>query len=241
MVALLVVAGLAVVGGVAAAVALTHPGGVRISAGTPAPITAPPAIGGTAASSTAPPITPKNPGWQLIHNPDLQFAYEAPPSWQPLGTSYQSRSLPNVTVTHIAALGDYSCGGKTLSRGTLGSTSVAKGDLAAIATNVARSLGDELYAQVPGHQVRPSPPRQVTRDGPKGPVSGVQVDAAVTGPADPCTASSGVVKVLALEASDRVVLLIVNGDLAGGPATPAPPAEADLQRIVDSGRPVAGH
>jgi hypothetical protein len=235
---LLTVAGLAVLGGAAAAVALTHADGVRLSPGTPAAISAPPAISrtGTAASS----VPPRNPGWQVIDNRDLQFAYEVPPSWQQLGTSYQSSSLPNVTMSHIASFGDYSCGGRTLGRGTLGSTSVAKGDPAAIATNFARSLGDELYAQVPHHQVVVGPPRQTNRDGPDGPINGVQVDAAVTGPPDPCTASRGVVKVLALEARDRVVVLVVNGDLAGGPATPAPPAETDLQRIVDSARPAAG-
>jgi hypothetical protein len=238
---LVTVLALVAAGGAATAIALTHPSGVRLSRGTPAPLSAPPPVSRTGSASAPPPIAPRNPGWQVIENRDLQFAYEVPPSWQQLGTSYQSRALPNVTMTHIASFGDYSCAGKTLSRGTLGSTSVATGDLNTIATAFARGLGDELYAQVPGHQVQPGAPRQANRDGPDGPVTGVQVDAVVTGPPDPCTASQGMVKVLALAARDRVVVLVVNGDLAGGPPTPAPAAEADLQRIVDSARPETGH
>jgi hypothetical protein len=243
LVVVLVVLAVAVVGGVAAAFWFADPIGPRLSAGRPHPVRAaeptnrPPG----AASAPAPPITARNPGWQVIYNSELQLAYEAPPSWKAIGTSYQSRSMSNVTMNHNASFGEYSCGGRNLSRGTLGSTSVPRGDVAAVGTNVARSLADELYAQIPTRQVQTSAPRQVTRDGPKGPVTGVQVDAVVTGPPDPCAASQGEVKVLVLEASDRDVVFVVNGDLQGGPASPASPADADLQRIVDSARPATGN
>ena len=65
-------------------------------------------------------------------------------------------------------------------------------------------------------------------------VSGAIATAFATQKTDPCLAARGEVAVLVLRLSDRDAVLVVNGDLSGGPAHPAPPTQGELMGIIDS-------
>jgi hypothetical protein len=143
-----------------------------------------------------------------------------------------SKTLSDVTLYFPATLSSYQCEGKEYGRGGLGAGTVAKSDPTQEATTIAKAFGADFYSSSTAPKVETGQPKQVTsRTG-----KGVQVDATVTTTGNACLASKGKVSVLLLEGATEYKYLVVNGDVTGGPATPAPPTEADLQKIVDSAR-----
>jgi hypothetical protein len=201
---------------------------------------APPATSksGTSTSKAADSLQPRNPGWTVIKNDKAKLIYEVPPAWTPLPSGTLSpKTLPDATIYFPAALGNYQCEGKGYSRGGLGGGTIAKADPAQAATNIAKAFGADLYSSGTA-TVETTAPKTVTNmAGPNGKqLSGAQVDAFVTVTGNNCLATKGKVSVLVVDNGSDLSFLMVNGDMAGGPATPAPPSELDLQKIIDTTR-----
>jgi hypothetical protein len=183
-------------------------------------------------------LAPRNEGWTVIKNDKAKLIYEVPPAWTPLPTgSLKSKTLPDVTLSSPASIGDYQCEGNGYSRGGLGGGTIAKSSPGEAATTIAKAFGAEFYSSGTA-KVETSSPKQGTAKSADGkPVPTVQVDATITTTGNTCLATTGKVSVLVLDAgADTYQFFVVNGDIAGGPATPPPPTEADLQKIVESAR-----
>lgn len=200
---------------------------------------APPTTTTTTTKSTGPAgPTATNPGWTVIKNTDLLFAYEVPPGWTTQTTPAPSKALPAASLNFVAALTPYPCAGSTYSRGVVGSFKLPKGGIDAALLDVANKLGNEYYNSATSKQVQVGQPTPVTRSTSDGTVvKGSQIDTIVTTSGSECLATKGKLTVLALESPNDFVVLVVNGDLEGGPASPPCPADADLRKIVESARP----
>jgi hypothetical protein len=190
----------------------------------------------TTASATAE-LEPRNAGWSVIKNERAALIYEVPPAWTPApGGTVNSRTMPDVVLHFPATLASYQCEGKQFSRGGLGGGTLEKTELNEAATKLAKTLGEEFYGSA-SPTVQVGQPKQVNAKTTEGkPIKAVQVDAVVTTAGNKCMAERGKVSVLVLEAPDSYSFLLVNTDLAGGPATPPPPDEAESQEIIDSVR-----
>jgi hypothetical protein len=185
-----------------------------------------------ATATTKDPLSPRNAGWSVIKNDRAKLLYEVPPDWEPIpGGSFRSKSMPDITLYGPASLTSYQCEGNGYSRGGIGAGVVPKSDAATVATTLAKGFGEEFYSSGTA-QVETSSPKQVTVNG----IAGVQVDGVVTTTGNACLATKGKVSVLVIPGPVEYQVLVVNGDLAGGPATPPPPAEDDLRKIVTSAR-----
>lgn len=201
---------------------------------TPAPVTQP-TSGSSVPKNDS--LKPRNAGWTVIKNEKARLIYEVPPTWAVApNASIANEKLPDVTLSSPAALSSYTCENNKFSRGGLGAGSVAKTDVAKQATEIAKTFGAQFYASATA-TVQTADPKQVTHKDVDGKaVKGAQVDATITTTGNNCLATKGKVSVLVLDPGSDLQFLVVNGDLEGGPATPVPPKEADLQKIVDSAR-----
>lgn len=190
----------------------------------------------TTASTTAQ-LEPRNAGWSVIKNERAALIYEVPPAWTPApGGTVNSRTMPDVVLYFPATLASYQCEGKQFSRGGLGGGTLEKTDLTEAAAKLAKTLGEEFYGSA-SPTVQVGEPKQVNAKTTEGKaIKAVQVDAVVTTAGNTCMAEKGKVSVLVLEAPDSYSFLLVNTDLAGGPAAPPPPDEAETQEIIDSVR-----
>lgn len=224
---------LVVVAGVALVVAVAH-GGRTLVTGSPA-AGAPPTETSAAATRAADSIT--------VINPVSGLTYQVPA----VGWTVQQRvgDVAGVVLTQGARRSAYTCGNpvRLFLRGSLGSGATAATDPSDLAGALADQLATQLYASSNGitPRVRVSPAQPVSRRTPSGAtVSGAQAQAVATQSGDPCLASSGEVIVLVLRLADHDAVFMVNGDLAGGPADPAPTTDEELRRIVDGVRPIDG-
>ncbi|HEX4701265.1 MAG TPA: hypothetical protein VH352_03975 [Pseudonocardiaceae bacterium] len=199
------------------------------------------AIGGhDSVSGRAVPVPrPPEPGWSTLIDPDSGLSYRIPPTgWT---TNPTVGTAGSVTLTQGALLPAYTCGNpiERLQRGILGSGSAPRTDPAALADAVATAAANQYYrsgATAPTVKLDPAQP--VRRQTGKGTtLTGVLVRATVTQHTDACLASEGEVLVFVLQFSDHDGVLVVNGDLAGGPASPAPATDASLRAIVDTAQP----
>lgn len=184
------------------------------------------------------PLEPQNAGWSVIKNEKAQLYYEVPPSWTPVPAgSLKSKTLPNVTLSSPASLTDYQCQGGNYSRGGLGAGSMPKSDPAKAATELAKAFGAEFYSSGTATVEVTTPKAVTTAKTTTGrTLSAFQVDATVTTTGNACLATKGKVSVLVIDSQHDYRFLVVNGDVTGGPATPPPPTEAELQKIVESAR-----
>jgi hypothetical protein len=230
-----IVAIVVIIAAVVTIVLVNRGGGSPGAQNTPAASTQPTTT--APASAKADPLKPRNPGWSVIKNEKAKLIYEVPPTWTvvPNG-SLASKTMPGVTMSSPATIGSYECETKKYTRGGLGAGSVPKTDPAKQATDIAKAFGADFYSSGTA-TVQAADPKQVTHKDIDGKtVRGLQVDATITTTGNTCLATKGKVSVLVLDPGGDLQFFVVNGDLEGGPATPAPPREAELQKIVDSAR-----
>jgi hypothetical protein len=126
-----------------------------------------------------------------------------------------------------------------LLRGVLGSGSAPHVDPAGLAASVAQSAAFQYYAtgsSLPKVTVdRAQPVSRRTKSGMT--LHGVLVHATATQHADPCLAGQGELLVFVLQFPDHDGVLLVNADVAGGPAQPAPATDGELRTIVGTAQP----
>jgi hypothetical protein len=215
---------------VGAVVAVALAGGDAVVRGTPraaAPTT-----------TTGSPLAPRS-GWTTLSNPVSGLSYQIPPTgWS---TNPQNGSVAPVTLTQGAERSAYTCGKppERLLRGVLGSGAAPRTDPSALAETVAEEAASQYYstgdqpAQVTVDPARPL--RRTTGSGTSLP--GALGRAIVHQHADPCLASEGEVRVFVLQFADHDGVLLVNADVAGGPARPAPATDSELRAIIGTARP----
>jgi hypothetical protein len=202
-------------------------------------------VGGHAVASNPPPITvPPAPqdGWTTLSNPASGLSYQIPPAnWS---TSPQDGSVAQVTLAQGAERSAYTCGKppERFIRGVLGSGSAPGTDPATLAEAVAQAAATQYYstdgAAPPTVTVDQAQP--VTRKTDSGAtLRGATVRAIAHQHADPCLAGEGEVLVFVLRFPDHDGVLLVNADVAGGPASPAPATDRELMRIVSTARPTS--
>lgn len=173
-------------------------------------------------------------GFREISTPHLTYA--VPDDWADGSSSDSPPEVLGVPFSGIAEAPGYDCGGNRYLRGIVGSALVDRpAPPRAVAEAVARDLGAAFYSTADGPgRVRISD----STDTAVGGARGVLVRANITAPADDgCLATDGVLLVLAVPAGGgEIAVLVVNGDVTGGPDTPPSPDAATLQAIVDSAR-----
>lgn len=184
--------------------------------------------------AAGPPGTTSVAAVQTVRGPAL--TYQVPGDWT---VAEQAGPEPDggIALTGVADGPRYECGSADFVRGLAGTLVVPSGpDPGELASTVARDFATS------GYQVNGPPEVQVGSPTPRdvGGLDGVLVEATVVASSsDGCLATDGVVLALAVPLPDgaSTAVLLVNGDLAGGPAEPPSPQRADLDAIVDSARP----
>lgn len=183
----------------------------------------------------------KNDGVQCVET-SLGFNYEVPKNWDVIADArIPVDKFDGIALSGVTSYGDYTCEGKSYTKGTNGGTLLPKGDINQTATDFTKALATQYYSSGGEPKVELTQPKAVKiqhtqKDGKKVVVEGVQVDATITQSANKCLANKGMLKVVVLNGSSKLHVLAINGDLegGGGGATPPLPKEADLQKIVDS-------
>jgi hypothetical protein len=200
----------------------------------------PPQIDGQPVVGAAPSLGP-HPDWTTLINPTSGLSYQIPPTgWH---TQDADGSIGQVQLSLGGYFTAYTCGNPATGyqRGALGSGSAPKADPTVLATTLARTAATNYYrpaGSTTAPMVTLSGPEPVQRTLPGGgSVNGVQVEAIADQQADPCLASEGEVLVLVLALPDREAVLVVNGDIQGGPANPPPTTTDQLQAILDTATP----
>jgi hypothetical protein len=201
-------------------------------------------VGGHAVASNPPTPGPSAPqdGWTTLSNPASGLSYQIPPTdWS---TSPQDGSVAQVTLAQGAERSAYTCGKppERFIRGVLGSGSAPGTDPATLAEAVAQAAATQYYstdgAAPPKVTVGKAQP--VTRKTDSGTIlHGAVVRAIAHQHADPCLAGEGEVLVFVLRFPDHDGVLLVNADVAGGPASPAPATDRELMTIVSTARPTS--
>jgi hypothetical protein len=178
------------------------------------------------------------PGGTELINPDSELGYRLPAAgWRPEPTI---GPVGTITLDQGALRTPYQCGGSVYARGQLGSGRAAVTDPGVLAASMASAAASQFYSETtPTGTSTPTVHRGTTsaiqRRLPNGQlVSGAIATAIATQSADRCLASRGEIVVLVLRLPDRDAVLVVNGDLAGGPPDPAPATDAELKGIIDS-------
>jgi hypothetical protein len=217
--------------------ALPAPGGPVAPPGTGTP----PSGGGTAPPVSGTPVAPYAPqqGWTTLSSPTSGLSYQMPPThWK---TDPDQGTAGAVTLTEGANRDPYTCGTpvERLLRGVLGSGSTPAIDPTGVGEAVAASAATQYYAN--GNTpptVKVDPPQPVQRKTKSGQtLDGVLVRAVASQSTDKCLASQGEVLVFVLAFADHDGVLVVNGDTAGGPATPAPSTDGELRQIIGTAQP----
>jgi hypothetical protein len=184
------------------------------------------------------PLVPQS-GWTTLSDPASGLSYQIPPTgWS---TNPDVGAAGSVSLRQGADRTAYLCGTplERLLRGVLGSGSSPRTDPAGLADAIASSAAAQYYRNGGNPPtIKLDPPQPVRRTTHKGVVlTGVLVRAVATQHVDSCLASEGEVLVLVLQFGDHDGVLVVNGDLAGGPANPAPATDAELRTIVGTAAP----
>lgn len=182
----------------------------------------------------------KNDGLQCVET-SLGFNYEVPKDWDIVEDKIPVDNYPGISLSGVSTYGDYTCEGKPYTKGTNGGALLPKGDINQTATDFAKAISTQYYSsggtpQVTATQPKPVKIQHTQKDGKKVVVEGVQVDTTITQTANKCLASKGMVKVIVLNGSNKLHVLVVNGDLegGGGGTNPPLPKEAELQKMIDS-------
>lgn len=178
------------------------------------------------------------PGGTELINPDSELRYTLPAAdWRPEPTI---GTVSTITLDQGALRTPYQCGGSEYARGQLGSGRAAVADPGVLAASLASAAARQFYSQTtPTGATTPTVHHGTTsaiqRRLPNGQlVNGAVATAIATQSADRCLAGRGEVVVLVLRLPDRDAVLVVNGDLDGGPADPAPATDAELKGILNS-------
>lgn len=163
------------------------------------------------------------------------FSYSVPPDWE-VGGATGAPPVLDIPFTGVASGPAYTCSGNDYLRGIVASGVTARaGAPGEIAGSVAGELGAIFYsgADEPP-SVTVSPPQPTDLDG----VAAARAEATIRAPeGDGCLATEGVLIVLAVPLGGAgTAVLIVNGDVAGGPAVPPSPDRATLEAIVGTAR-----
>ncbi|KAA2258588.1 hypothetical protein F0L68_22300 [Solihabitans fulvus] len=191
-------------------------------------------------------VAPVVPGWTVVATPATELAYDIPSGWvSRAGGKIKIDSMQSVSMIGVSEYGNYNCQGSGYGRSGAAVVRVPTGDPTTVANAWAKALGEQFY-QVGGAKIdlklgAPKPIKRQFQD-PRNSIDkqidGVEVDAIITTTGNQCLATKGEVKIVVLTTNQDLVVFMDNGDLEGGPATPAPTTEADLQKIADSARPV---
>jgi hypothetical protein len=189
---------------------------------------------GGAATVLPPPKPARQPGWTTLSNPAAGLSYQIPTTgW---ATKQQVGTAASIALTQGADLTAYVCGNpaEQLLRGTLGSGTSPPVPPGSLATSVALAAASQFYlAGTAPPKITMDPPQAVRYPAKGGrQLPGVYVRAIATQNADRCLAARGEVLVLVLQFPDHDAVLVVNGDLAGGPAKPPPTTEDALRKII---------
>ena len=192
----------------------------------------------TSGTPTVAPLRTQD-NWTTLSNPASGLSYQIPPAgWS---TNPQLGTVGSVTLAQGAQRTAYTCGTplERLLRGVLGSGSAPRTDPANVASAVAQTAAVQYYStNGTAPQVTMAPAQPVQRSTQTGTtLHGALVRAMVTQHADPCLASQGEILVFVLQFPDHDGVLLVNADVAGGPAQPAPATDGELRSIVDTARP----
>lgn len=181
--------------------------------------------------------------WSTLSDPASGLSYQIPPQgWR---TNPDVGTAGPVALTQGAERTAYTCGTpvERLLRGVLGSGSAprsgAQPDMVKLADSVAVAAANQYYHDSGEPTVTLDPPTRLTRTSRGRPLDGVLVRAIASQHADPCLASRGEVLVFVLQFGDHDGVLVVNGDLAGGPADPAPATDAELLEIAGTAQPTS--
>jgi hypothetical protein len=182
----------------------------------------------------------KNDDMQCVQT-SLGYNYEVPKNWDVVEDKIPVEKYPGISLSGVATYGDYTCENKPYTKGTNGGTLLPNADLNQTATDFTKAVATQYYSSGGEPQVTLTAPKPVKiqhtqKNGEKVVVEGVQVDATVTQSANKCLASKGMVKVVMLNGSNKLHVLVVNGDLegGGGGTTPPLPKETELQKMIDS-------
>ncbi|GLZ40068.1 hypothetical protein [Actinokineospora sp. NBRC 105648] len=188
-------------------------------------------------TTTTTTTTSRAPAGRTIANDPAKIQYEVPDAWVDGTDPVKLKSVPDVSIDHLAGLTEYRCGDKVYSRGVVGSGTVPRGEINQRATDLARAFGTEFYGSGSGVDVVVGTPKRISRETGGKRAVGTQVEATVTTTGDTCLAAQGKIIVVLLDIDGELRLLLVNGDMAGGPDTPPPPDQDDLAAIAASARP----
>lgn len=207
-----------------------------------------PAPTSTGESADPGPITeckPRKTSWECLPVEELSYSYDTPEAWTPkTGGSAEVEGMPGVRLVGLTVYGDYACGDRRFNRGSTGGVVVPQTDLAAIGKDFALKLSDQYYRPFAStYAAVVGEPKKVTipftnDDGKTEEITGVQVDSLITTSGNACLATKGMIKILVLKGNKGSHVFMANGDVEGGPASPAPVAEGDLQAMVDSVKPL---
>ena len=180
--------------------------------------------------------------WTTLRNQAAGLQYQIPPGlWTP---ETDNGTDGPVSLRDGARRTAYQCGNPSqlYVRGELGSGTAPAAGAAQVATALAYTAASQYYATgAKGPQITVGAPTTTTRTTPSGKsVTGAIVQAIASQSADPCLASRGEVLILVLQMGNADAVLMVNGDVAGGPANPAPATADELTRILASATPISG-
>jgi hypothetical protein len=183
--------------------------------------------------------TPVEPNWPTLINPAAGLSYQIPP------TDWTSEpavgSAGSVMLTTGATRSPYTCGSPPALylRGSMGGGTAPKVDPSALATSVAMAAAQAQYVSGKiAPDVTVGKPTNVSRKTHDATVSGALVKVVVTTHGDQCLATAGEIYVLVLALADHDAVLMVGGDVGGGPADPKPPTDAELTSIIDTAQPI---
>jgi hypothetical protein len=178
-------------------------------------------------------------GWTCVPVTELSYSYSVPKAWKPVAGKGDVNAMPDVKLIGLTSYGEYKCGGKDYNRGSTGGVVVPQTDLGAVAKDFATKLSEQYYKPyAPTYNATVSEPKPVKIQFDGKAVEGVQVDSTIVTSGSDCLATKGLIKILVLKGSKGFHVFMANGDIEGGPATPAVTTEADLQAMVDSVMPI---
>jgi len=166
------------------------------------------------------------------------LSYVPPPGWRAAPADADT-AMDAPSLTGVVHGPGYACGGEQYLRGFAAAALLptdASAGPADRGERVARRFADTAYAAPDGTppEVAVAPPRPVRVAGRGGPVDGTVTEATVRAPGGrgDCAATGGTVFALAAPVSGGAAVLLVAGDVEGGPTEPATPDRAALDTVL---------
>lgn len=170
------------------------------------------------------------------------LSYVPPPGWSAAPADADA-AMGAPSLTGVVHGPGYACDGEQHLRGFAAAALLptdASAGPADRGERVARWFADTAYAAPDGTppEVAIAPPRPVRVAGPDGPVDGTVTEATVRAPGGRggCAATGGTVLALAAPVDGGAAVLLVAGDVEGGPAQPATPDRAALDTVLAGAR-----